>query len=388
MILHIDMDAFYASVEQLDNPSLKGQPVIVGGSSKRGVVVAASYEARKYGVHSAMPSYRAKQKCPGAIFLPPRMKRYKELSNKIMSLLKEFSPLVEPVSIDEAYMDITGCEKLHGNIEEIGFLIKKKIKDAVRLTCSVGIAPNRFLAKIASDMDKPDGLYIIMPEEAMPFIETLPIHKVSGVGKKTLKKIHALGIKTLGDVKKYPEKTIMQYLGKFGHRLFELSECIDDTPVCPESAHKSVSAERTLPENTDDPMVLRKYLMNQADEVGRELRKLDVRARTITLKIKHADFKLVTRSTTIPLPTQSSEIIYKEAVKLLSDYNITQKVRLIGVGASGLLSGDVPVQMDLFKEGKNKTRYWEKVDKTVDTITKKFGKGIIKRATLTEKSED
>ncbi len=382
MILHIDMDAFYASVEQLDNPELKNKCVIVGGLSRRSVVSAASYEARKFGIHSAMPMYQAKQKCPQGIFLQPRMDRYKYISKEIMRILETFSPLVEPVSIDEAYMDISGCTKLHGDPMEIAFSIKKKIKAAVDLNCSIGIAPNKILAKIASDMDKPDGLFIITPDEAQQFTESLPIYKVPGVGKMTCKKLELIGIKTLADVKKFPEKLIVEKLGKFGKRLLELSNCIDISPVSPFSLRKSVSTETTLPEDTDNKQLLKKYVLLHAEEIGRELRKLNVKAKTITLKIKHADFKQKTKSKTIKVPTQSSEIIYKEACSLLDSYIIKKNVRLIGVGASGFVSVSVPIQMEFFQNKKNKKPNWEKVDEAMDSIIKKYGKKVIKRGTL------
>jgi DNA polymerase-4 len=202
MILHIDMDAFYASVEQLDNPRLKNKCVIVGGTSNRGVVSAASYEARRFGIHSAMPIYQAKQKCPHGIFVPPRMSRYKAVSKKVMALLRDFSPLVEPVSIDEAYMDITGCQRLFGEPQETAGEIKRQIKETVQLTCSIGVAPNKFLAKIASDLEKPDGLTLILPDRVAEFIDSLPIKKVPGVGKKMYRQLELLRIRTLGDVQR------------------------------------------------------------------------------------------------------------------------------------------------------------------------------------------
>lgn len=376
------MDAFYASVEQLDNPELKGKCIIVGGTSKRGVVSAASYEARKFGIHSAMPMYQAKQKCPEGIFLFPRIDRYKEVSKKIMSLLNDFSPLIETVSIDEAYVDITGCETIYGEPEEIGLQIKKKIKESVNLTCSIGIAPNKFLAKIASDMDKPDGLTMIMPDKVQHFIESLPLLKVPGVGRTSFKHLEQIGIQRLGDVKKYPEKMLLKRLGKFGQRLIELSKGIDNSHVEPYTKRKSVSREDTLPEDTRDKNLLNKYLLKQAEKVGRDLRKLCMRGRTITIKIKYADFKQVTRSTTIDVPTQSSKAIYLEAKRLLSAYKILKRVRLIGVGVSGLVSDALPLQMNLFNDNKKKNSIWEKVDRAVDTITKKYGKDVIKRATL------
>lgn len=379
------MDAYFASVEQLDNPDLAGKCVIVGGLSGRSVVSAASYEARKFGIHSALPMYQARQKCPHGIFIRPRMDRYKALSRKIMSLLKDFSPCVEPVSIDEAYVDIIGCEKLLGEPREIAFRIKQKIKESFNLTCSVGIGANKFIAKIASDMNKPDGLTIILPDQTQQFIENLPIHKVPGVGKTRHRQLEDMGIKTLGDARKYPEKMILKKLGKFGQRLLKLSYGTDDSPVTPISRRKSVSTEETLPQDIDDKKLLGNYLLMQSESVARELRKKNLRTKTITLKIKHADFKQATRSITLHAPTQSSETVYKTASKLLRAYRIITKVRLIGVGVSGLVSASVPVQMDIFENVKKRSDSWEKVDKTVDTITQKFGKDVIKRGTLSEK---
>jgi len=384
MILHIDMDAFYASVEQLDNPGLKGKCVIVGGQSNRSVVSAASYEARKYGVRSAMPIFMAKRKCPEGVFVPPRIERYKEVSKKIMKLLCDFSPLVEPVSIDEAYIDITGSERLLGSPEQVGIHIKEKIKKKVNLTCSVGIAPNKFLAKIASDMDKPDGLFIIKPDEAHEFIKSLAINKVPGIGKKTGSLLENLGITTLGDVKKYRKKMLLNRLGKSGKRLIELSACIDNSPVTPFTQRKSVSTEHTLSEDTLDTAILKKFLLKHSEDVGRELRRLEVKAKTITLKLKHADFKQITRSTTIDNPTQSSETIYSTACRLLLKYRLKTKIRLIGVGASNFVPSAMPFQMELFERKEKKCNNWEKVERAIDTIIEKFGKDAVRRATLAE----
>lgn len=388
MILHIDMDAFYASVEQLDNPRLKGECVIIGGLSNRSVVSAASYEARKFGIHSAMPMYQARQKCPRGTFIRPRMHRYKSVSKKIMSLLREFSPRVEVVSIDEAYVDITGFSRLHGEPREIAALIKQKIKDTVNLTCSVGVGPSKFIAKIASDLEKPNGLTILMPEQVSHFLEKLPVYKVPGVGKTTLKQLERMGIKTLGDVSKYPEKSLLKRLGKFGRRLMELAAGLDDSPVMTISRRKSVSSEETLLSDIDDKKVLNNYILEQAESVARQLRKEGVKAKTVTLKIKHADFKQVTRSTTLPVPTQSSETIYQTASRLLNKYRMKTKIRLIGVGASGLRADSAPAQMSLFKDLKSKNGNWEKVDKTVDSITAKYGKDVIKRGSLTKSSHE
>jgi len=384
MILHIDMDAFYASVEQLDDPRLKNKCVIVGGTSNRGVVSAASYEARQFGIHSAMPIYQAKQKCPHGIFISPRMERYKEVSQKVMALLRDFSPLVEPVSIDEAYLDITGCRRLFGEARQIAWEIKRKIKETVHLTCSVGVAPNKFLAKIASDLDKPDGLTVILPDKVPAFIDALSVKKVPGVGKKLFHQLELMGIRTLGDVRRLPENALIRHLGKFGKRLRALSFGNDDSPVLPHAPHKSISSERTLAADTRDSKLLKRYLLSQSGEVARQLRLAGVRARTITIKLKGEGFKTITRRTTIAIPTQSSKTIYKHAVQLMDDHKITRKIRLIGVGASGLSSVNASLQIGLFDSGEEIADDWEKIDRTLDSISKKFGRDAVGRASLKE----
>jgi DNA polymerase-4 len=386
MILHIDMDAFYASVEQLDNPELKGRCIIVGGSTNRGVVSAASYEARRHGVHSAMPIFQARQRCPGAVFIRPRMHRYKEVSNKVMAVLRKYSPLLEQVSIDEAYMDISGCERLLGDPETIGRKIKAEIRQTLGLTCSVGIAPNRFLAKIASDSCKPDGLTIIPPSQVAQFVRALPVEKVPGVGQKTHRRLEKLGIRTLGDVNGFSEKALCDRLGKYGRRLLELAAGIDTTPVQPDSPHKSVSSEQTFAADTDDLNRLSAILLQQAEEVSRQLRRQGVRARTITLKIKHSDFRQVTRSTTLAEPIRSSDTIFAESLRLLERYRLTRKIRLIGIGASNFADAATPKQLSLFDSGTTKKKEWEKVDETVDRITAKFGKEAVLRGTLRKDS--
>jgi len=382
MILHIDMDAFYASVEQLDDPRLKNKCVIVGGTSNRGVVSAASYEAREFGIHSAMPIYQAKQKCPHGIFLPPRMGRYKEVSKKVMAILRDFSPLVEPVSIDEAYLDITGSRRLFGEPQEIAREIKRKIKETVHLTCSVGVAPNKFLAKIASDLEKPDGLTVILPDKVPEFVESLSVKKVPGVGKKLFHQLELLGIRTLGDIQRLPEKALIKHLGKFGTRLRALSAGRDDSPVTPHAPHKSISSERTLAADTRDIKLLKRYLLSQSAEVARQLRLAGLRAKTVTLKIKDESFQIVTRRTTIAIPTQSSEVIYKQAAQLIDTHKITQKIRLIGVGTSGFSPVNASVQMSLFGNAEENADDWEKIDRALDSISSKFGKDVVDRATL------
>lgn len=380
MILHIDMDAFFASVEQHDNPELKGKCVLVGRDSDRGVVAAASYEARKFGVHSAMPVFQARRLCPQAVYVTPRKGRYSEVSRQIMSILSGFSPLVEPVSIDEAFVDISGCGRLYGSPAETAETIKSRIFETTCLTCSVGIAPNKFLAKIASDMNKPDGLFAIMPNEVPAFIEILPIRKVPGVGKQTRKTLETLSIDTLGDVQKYTEQFLVGRLGKFGRRLASLAAGIDPSPVIPHTPAKSISSELTLSLDTGDKQLLKHYIQHQAEEVGRQLRKKELRARTVTLKLKDTDFKQVTRSKTLTVPTQSSETIFKSALLLLDAHHLEKKIRLIGVGASGFISGGSPVQQDLFDGPVKQNAAWEKIDRAMDAITSKFGAESIWKA--------
>jgi len=384
MILHLDMDAFYASVEQLDHPWLKGRCVIVGGLSGRGVVSAASYEARRFGVRSAMPMFQARQLCPHGIFIPPRMDRYRTVSREVLAILHEFSPQVEPVSIDEAFMDLAGTESLHGPPAALASALKTRIASTLRLTCSIGVAPNRFLAKIASDFKKPDGLTVIEPDQVDAFIKGLPIARVPGVGPKTLAKLTELNVHFLGDIRKFSEPALKAIFGSYGSRLCELAGGSDPTPVTPDSAIQSVSSECTLAEDTREYAALARCLLQQAEDVAAALRHKGVRARTVVLKIKHADFRLVTRRATFALPTQSSKTLYRHAVHLLEAYPETQKIRLIGLGATGLVPEDAPQQGELFAAVEPSGEEWETVDLTVEKIKSKFGEGLIRRASLTE----
>ncbi len=383
MILHLDMDAFFASVEQHDRPELRGKCVIVGGSSPRGVVTTASYEARRYGVRSAMPMFEARRRCPHGIVVPGRMHRYKEISRRVMSRLQSFTPLVEKVSIDEAYMDISGCERLHGPPAEMGAAIKKAVRDEVRLTCSVGIAPVRFLAKIASDIQKPDGMTIITPDRVMRFIDRLPVQKVPGVGPKALERLNKIGIDTLGQVRLHRPESLDRHMGKFGRRLTALAQGRDDTPVNPASQAKSFSSEATLDRDLTDRDALRQQLLHHAEDVGRQLRLHGAKARTVTLKIKYHDFRQITRSATLTEPFQSSDILFNQACRLLKDELLEQKIRLVGVGASNLVISRTPSQMDLFPTASlHQGSDWESVDQALDAINVKFGRDTINRANL------
>ena len=387
MILHIDMDAFFASVEQLDNPAYRGRCVIVGGTSSRGVVAAASYEARRFGVRSAMPLFQARKLCPQAILVRPRKDRYKEVSCHIMAILETFTPLVEPVSIDEAFLDVTGCRRIYGPPEEIARRIKAAVRDQMALTCSVGVAPVKFLAKIASDMDKPDGLTVIRPEEVPALIEKLPLSRVPGVGPAALECLTPLGVHTLGDVRGLNEAQLERRLGKFGLRLAALARGDDRSPVAPPGDPKSISAEQTLAEDTADRADLTALLLAQAAEVARQLRRKGFRARTVVLKLKHDDFCQATRSRTLESPTQSATTIHQAAVGLLAEYRLARPVRLVGVGAAGLVPAGVPVQADLFDGARRVDAAWEKVERAVDGITARFGTDAVRRASQQGKDD-
>ncbi|MFO8166063.1 MAG: DNA polymerase IV [Desulfatiglandales bacterium] len=377
-ILHIDMDAFFAAIEVQNNSSLKGKPVIVGGTSRRSVVSTASYEARKFGIHSAMPLFKAKEKCPHGVFLPVRIDEYKMVSRKIMNLLHDFTPLVEQVSIDEAYLDITGTEHLFGCPKGIAKQIKKRIGEETGLTCSIGIAPNKFMAKIASDMNKPDGLTIILAGEVEKFLSILPVRKLPGVGKRMAEDLRHHNIKTVGDVKQFTRGQLFKDLGKFGSRLYDLANGRDDSAVVPSRETKSISSEETLEQNTTDLTYLKGLINCHADIVGHRLRAEGLKGKTITLKIKLEDLSEMSSSRTIRNPTYDSKVIRNYAVRQLIDYPLKKKVRLIGVAVSNLTVGNQDLQMSLFENG-DKTGKERKVDEAMDEIQGKFGGKIIKR---------
>ena len=379
-IFHIDMDAFYASVEQADDPRLKGKCVVIGGKSHRSVVSAASYEARRFGVRSAMPMVRALKMCPDAVVLPVRMTRYKTISRQIMALLATFSPQVEQVSVDEAFLDATGCGLLFSDERKLAGAIKTRIYESFGLTCSVGIAPARFLAKIASDMDKPDGLTLIAPEAVDGFIRTLPIEKVSGVGGKTHELLTQLGVRFLGDVRKVPEKVLKQVLGKQGLRLMAFSRGRDKAVVSGRDV-KSVSSEETFLSDTKDMELLAACLLKHAEDVGRVLRAKSRKAKVISIKIKYDDFSQITRSRALASASFSTETIYRAALKILKENQPEKPVRLVGVAATRLFPADHLLQRSLFETDKN-SENWEKVDHVLDAISEKFGDGMVRKAGL------
>ena len=381
------MDAFYAAVEQRDNPSLRGLPVIVGGEAeKRGVVSAASYEARAFGVRSAMPASQAKRLCPQGIFLPVRMHRYREVSGQIFAISEEYTPLVEPLSLDESYLDVTGSETLFGPPSKIAQEIKRRIYQTTGLTASAGIAPNKFLAKIASDWKKPDGLVEIKVDEVEEFLRELPIAKLGGVGKSTEEVLRGLGIFKVGQLANYPPALIEKNLGKFGLELVTLARGEDDRPVMPRWDPKSISQEETFTPDLHELPRMKKVILEQAEQVGWELRRQKWKGSTIQLKVRYPDFSLVTRSATLPSPTDQGMAIYHTALKLLEKTDaLKKKARLIGVGISNLRHRDEPEQRSLFyvhqKKGEDSTA-------AIDQIWEKFGREAIKRASLVEETKD
>ncbi len=383
MILHVDMDAFFASVEQRDNPTLKGKPIVVSGHSKRSVVSTASYEARKFGIHSAMPVFQAKQRCPHLIILPGSRHKYAMDSKRIMAILREFSPMVEPVSIDEAYLDIRGCEKLFGPPRTIAGKIKTAIFNELALTCSIGIAPVRFLAKIASDMDKPAGVTFIPRDKVEEVINTLPIQKVPGVGRKAMALMASLQINTLGDIRKFDRSLLTRKFGKMGSRLYQLALGIDDTAVETTSVRKSISSETTLAEDISDPAQVRTILLAHAQRVGRDLRKKEWVCRHVSIKIKFSDFTQITRGKKTPSWISSSNAVFDEAVALFDKVILKKKIRLIGVGVSDFQHKSEPVQMSLLPDpDENFEKQWKNVDHAVDSISQKFGSDVVKKASL------
>lgn len=384
MILHLDMDAFFAAVEQRDNPALRNKPVVICTDSKRAVVSTASYEARAYGIRSAMPLFQAKQKCGHLLIIPGNRKKYAANSRKIMGILSRFTPLMEPVSIDEAFLDIAGCKSLFGPPETMALKIKQVISNELSLTCSVGIAPVKFLAKIASDMDKPDGLTLIAPDQVANVISRLPIEKVPGVGRRAMEQMQSLQIRTLGDVRRLDDNLLVRKFGKFGNRLACLSRGIDENRVEKGSARKSISGETTLPSDISDVSLARDILLAQSRRVGQDLRKKNLVCRNVSIKIKFADFTQVTRSGKTQGPVCSTRDIFEYAVKLFETIALKKKIRLIGVGVSHLTGQQAPVQMDLFGQKEQAAKaQWESVDRAVDAVAEKFGSRIIAPAVLT-----
>jgi len=379
------MDAFYASVEQRDRPELRGLPVIVGADPKgRGVVSAASYEARVFGVRSAMPIGKAARLCPHGVFVPVDMEKYARVSDEIMALLGDFSPLVEPVSVDEAFVDLSGTASLFGPPAQAVRQIKQRLRAETGLTASAGLASNKFIAKIASDLRKPDGLVVVETGREAEFLAPLPIERLWGVGKATAKRLAGLGIATIGQLQRLPRATLVTRLGEHGADLHELAFGRDERAVIPWAAPKSMGAETTFERDTDDRARLETTLRGQAERVARELRAGGVAASRVTLKLRFADFHTITRSHTGD-PTQDGLELYRRVMVLFARERLVQRVRLIGVSASTL---GPPATGQLGLLDPNAVRR-ERLARAVDGITGRFGAGVIRPATLMRpRSED
>lgn len=389
-IIHLDMDAFYASVEQLDHPAYRGKPVVVGadprGGKGRGVVAACSYEARPFGIRSAMPISRAYRLCPRAIYVRPRFERYAEMSERIFAVLRDYTNLVEPLSIDEAFLDVTGSQRLFGPAEAIGRMLKARIRTEVGLVASIGIAPNKFLAKVASDLGKPDGFIMVVPGKEREFLDPLPISRLWGVGPKTEIRLRRMGLETIGHVARMPVEALEASLGSGGRDLWELAHGRDDRPVVPEVEAKSIGAETTFEADTEDLEEIRRTLLELADRVGRRLRHEGYLAGGVTLKFRNHLFRTTTRATLLPRPTDVGDDLFREVWNLLKRVSWTGKrVRLLGVTATRLLhAADSPRgQMGLFEPASDSRR---KLARTVDVIRDRFGADAIARASLLPKS--
>ena len=383
-ILHVDMDAFYASVEQRDHPGLRGKPVIVGGVKGRGVVCAASYEARKFGVHSAMPIATARRLCPQGLFVPIRMHHYAEISRQIRAIFNSYTPLVEPLSLDEAFLDVRGCQGLFGTASAIARQIKQRILAETDLIASVGVAPNKFLAKLASDFGKPDGFVVLPPDKVTDFLSPLPVSRIWGVGAKGEKRLHDMGIRTIGQIAAMPEKELSERLGEVGRHIWQLANGRDDRTVVADREAKSISTETTFAHDIGDRAILRVWLLDLVDHLASRLRREGIWTRTIDVKIRSSDFRTVTRSTTLSEATNLTNVIWKAAADLF-DRSLKSDllpVRLLGVGATKL-TREAIAQRGLFDES---PRRQEALDETIDTIRAKFGTGSIQRGLLLDQS--
>jgi DNA polymerase-4 len=377
VILHVDMDAFFASIEQLDDPSLRGRPVLVGYDGPRGVVAAASYEARPFGCHSAQPMAIAKRMCPQAVIVPGRGSRYREVSKRLFEIFDRFSPLVQPLSVDEAFLDATGTQRLFGPPETLAATLKQIIRDELELTASVGVAPNKFLAKLASDMDKPDGLSVIEPERVLEVLDKLPIGRMWGVGKVTESKLIQQGVRTIGDLRRMPPEWMAARFGQDADRYANLCRGVDDRPVTPDAQAKSISHEHTFDVDIPDADAVRRVLLDQTEQVARRVRRHEFKAKSVTLKIRFGDFQTITRSQSLDHPTDSTDELWTAARAIFDRWALSSfsPVRLIGMAAGSLTKGEG--QLGLFDVDENNRR--RAVDAATDAITTRFGKRAIRR---------
>jgi DNA polymerase IV len=376
-ILHVDLDAFYAAVEQRDDPELRGKPVLVGGTVKRGVVASCSYEARTYGIHSAMPMAEAMRRCPHAIVVRHRMDRYADASRRFFAILGDFSPEVEGLSLDEAFLDVTGSERLLGDGPTIARAIKARVRAELSLVASVGVAPIKLAAKIASDIEKPDGLRVVPPDQLLAFLHPLPTTRLWGCGETTRTALASMGLSTIGDVARYPEAALIARLGAAtGTHLAALARGDDARPVEPDTAPVSIGHQETFDDDIDDKDELTLLLLDQADRVAARLRESRLRARTVVLIIKYDDFRQITRRTTLDVASSDGNVLARTALELLSKVTIAplrgQRVRLCGISTTQLEPRDAPRQLGLLDEQARERG--ERLGDTLDAIAKKWGR--------------
>ncbi|PLX81580.1 MAG: DNA polymerase IV [Desulfuromonas sp.] len=377
-IIHLDMDAFYASVEQRDQAELQGCPVIVGGSRERGVVCACSYETRPFGVRSGMAMARAVSLCPEAVVLPVRMGRYQEVSRHVFSIFQQYTDLVEPLSIDEAFLDVSACRRLHGSAETIANRIRRQVREELSLVISAGVAKNKFLAKLASAEAKPDGLKVLPMDEIDAFLLPLPIAKIWGIGTKTSSRLARLGIRTVADLRQFSSKDLQLWFGKNGEQLYQLVRGEDARQVEPENRLKSLGAEETFASDIMAPEALDRELVALAEKVARRVRNKELAGRTITLKVKYADFRTVTRSLTLPEAISGTRAVLRHCRHLLGKTEAgTEPIRLLGVYVSGL-QGEGEIEPTLFEqlEPSRETA----VDEALDQLNDRFGASGGRRA--------
>lgn len=380
-IIHLDMDAFYASVEVLDFPELTGLPVIVGGSSDRGVVCAASYEARKHGVHSALSVVVARRRCPQGIFRPVRMERYQEVSQMIMAIFRDYTPLVEQISVDEAFLDVTGCNRLFGSAVDIADTIRKRIKDEIGLTVSAGVAGSKLVAKIASDQNKPDGLTVVPHSKEADFLAPLPIKRLWGIGKKTIPSLTLLGVHTIGDLTSFSLDFLERKFGKQGRHMYFCARGIDRRDVEITGQTKSIGNEETFSRNLTDLAAIKKKLLYLAMKVGERVRCHGYMGYTISLKVKYHDFATVTRAITLQAPTNDSRQLYQTILTLLPKTKAGIKaVRLVGLTVGKLVEDTEPIQLDLFDNNEKTDR--RELTRAMDKINERYGSQTIKPALL------
>jgi len=381
-ILHVDMDAFYASVAERDDPSLRGKAVVVGVGA-RGVVLSANYAARKYGIRAAMPVGRAKRMAPHAIFVTPDHQRYSEVSAKIMEIFDSFTPLVEPISLDEAFLDVTGARKLLGTGREIAVEIRRQVEASEGITCSVGIAPSKFIAKLASGHCKPNGILEIPADRILNFLHPLPVNAIWGVGPKTAETLERLGLRTVADIANLPRATLIRALGQAsGASLYELAWGRDYRDVTPNEPDKSISAAETFAQDIDDPEEILQEFLRLTEKAAARLRENNYYAKTISIKVRFADFSTISRSKTLPLPIDSTHDIYEIAKTLYSALNLDRaRLRLVGISLDNL-SEAAPEQLLLGAREKG----WREADTAIDQAKLRFGGGSVRPGRLIKKS--